>query len=216
MDEVIIEQRLISHPTLSTVAVGGTAYIRVIVYKGIPAMAMTRLPTVESGGRANLHQGAVAAAVDLATGQTFGGVMHNRIISVHPDTNAPIAGIEIPNWKELLTAAMKLSDALEMGYVGVDFVVDAHVGPFVLEANARPGLAIQVAHRQGLRPRLDFIDEHASSKHSCDTRWEILKDLSVQFARLTSATGLGATIHEPRDKGDAATTPPGDEHASES
>jgi hypothetical protein len=32
----------------------------------------------------------------------------------------------------------------------------------VLELNARPGLAIQIANRQGLRPRLDAVEaEHA-------------------------------------------------------
>ena len=63
----------------------------------------------------------------------------------------------MPFWKDLLRAAMKLADGLKMGYIGVDFVVDANLGPVVLEANARPGLNIQVANRRGLRPRLDFV-----------------------------------------------------------
>ena len=101
-----------------------------------------------------MHQGAAAAAVHLVTGRTFGGVCNNRMITRHPDTGELIGGLEIPGWRELLAAAMKLADALEMGYIGVDFVVDAKIGPVVLEANARPGLAIQVAHRIGLLPRL--------------------------------------------------------------
>ena len=94
----------------------------------------------------------------LVTGRTFGGVCKNRMISRHPDTGELIAGFEIPGWKDLLAAAMKLSDAIEMGYIGVDFVVDATIGPVVLEANARPGLAIQVAHRIGLLPRLRLVE----------------------------------------------------------
>ena len=47
----------------------------------------------------------------------------------------------------------------KMGYLGVDIVLDRHLGPLLLELNARPGLAIQVANGRGLRPRLDFIDK---------------------------------------------------------
>jgi hypothetical protein len=42
--------------------------------------------------------------------------------------------------------------------MGVDIVVDAGLGPMLLEANARPGLAIQIANGRGLAPRLAAID----------------------------------------------------------
>ena len=158
VDSAIVEQRIIMHPTMERIAVGGTPDVRVILYRHVPVMAMVRLPTIQSEGRANLHQGAAAAAVHLVTGRTFGGVCNNRMITRHPDTGELIGGLEIPGWHELLAAAMKLTDALEMGYIGVDFVVDAKIGPVVLEANARPGLAIQVAHRIGLLPRLKLIE----------------------------------------------------------
>ncbi len=108
-------------------------------------------------GRANLHQGAVAAGIHLQTGRTSGGVCNNRATDVQPDTGVSLMGLAIPCWDELLNAAMDLADALELGYVGVDFVLDAAIGPVVLEANARPGLAIQVANRRGLGPRLERI-----------------------------------------------------------
>ncbi|MEM9354421.1 MAG: alpha-L-glutamate ligase-like protein [Planctomycetota bacterium] len=177
VDKVIVEKRIISHEALHTVAVGGTPDIRVIIYRGVPAMAMIRLPTCESGGRANLHQGAVAAAIDLMTGKTFGGVMDNRVITHHPDTEMPIAGIEIPNWRHLMDSAMRLSDALQMGYVGVDFVIDATQGPVVLEANARPGLAIQVAHGHGIAPRLELIDAAPPELHRGERRWELIQKI---------------------------------------
>ena len=178
VDNAIVEQRIIIHPVLERIAVGGTPDIRVILYRHVPVMAMTRLPTIESQGRANLHQGAAAAAVHLVTGRTFGGVCNNRMISRHPDTGELIAGLEIPGWKELITAAMRLSDALEMGYIGVDFVVDAEIGPVVLEANARPGLAIQVAHRYGLLPRLRLIDSVGPEARRGDRRWELITRLT--------------------------------------
>jgi len=177
VDSAIVEQRIIMHPIMERIAVGGTPDVRVILYKNVPVMAMVRLPTTQSEGRANLHQGAVAAAVDLVTGRTFGGVCCNRAVERHPDTGALIGGWEIPGWRELLGAAMKLSDALEMGYIGVDFVIDAKLGAVVLEANARPGLAIQVAHRIGLLPRLKFIDSLPREALVGERRWEILPRL---------------------------------------
>jgi len=177
-DSVILERRIVSHPALMDRAIEGTPDIRVILYRGVPAMAMIRLPTAQSGGCANLHQGAVAAAIDLSNGTTFGGVCKNRAISHHPDTKQPIAGIKIPAWRDLLDASMRLSDALEMGYVGVDFVIDAKIGPVVLEANARPGLAIQLAHRQGIVPRLKFIDSLSLAQRTGDRRWEVIPGLA--------------------------------------
>ncbi|TWT42839.1 alpha-L-glutamate ligase-like protein [Botrimarina hoheduenensis] len=157
MDAAIVEHRIVTHPVLQSVAIEGTPDIRVILYRCVPVMAMVRLPTTASGGRANLHQGAIAAAVDMTTGRTFGGVSKGRMVDVHPDTEVSISGIEIPSWDQLLDASMRLAEALELGYIGVDFVVDAEKGPVVLEANARPGLAIQVAHRRGIRPALERV-----------------------------------------------------------
>lgn len=192
LDNAIVEQRIIIHPVLERIAIGGTPDIRVILYRGVPVMAMTRLPTIESQGRANLHQGAAAAAIHLVTGRTFGGVCNNRMISRHPDTGELIAGLEVPGWKDVITSAMRLSDALEMGYVGVDFVVDAEIGPVVLEANARPGLAIQVAHRYGLLPRLRLIDAVPPEARGGERRWELIARLAGDEGQTYSGQVLSA------------------------
>ncbi len=178
-DCAIVEQRIVTHPELDAVSVGGTPDVRVILYYGVPVMAMVRLPTEASGGRANLHQGAIAVAVDLVTGTTYGGVCENRTIDRHPDTKGPIAGIELPGWRELIDASLRLGDALELGYLGVDFVIDANRGPVVLEANARPGLAIQVAHRQGLLPRLRRVRQKSPSQRTGEARLALIAELSA-------------------------------------
>ena len=180
VDSAIVEQRIIMHPAMERIAVGGTPDVRVILYRNVPVMAMVRLPTIQSEGRANLHQGAAAAAVHLVTGRTFGGVCNNRMITRHPDTGELIGGLEIPGWRDLLAAAMKLADALEMGYIGVDFVVDAKIGPVVLEANARPGLAIQVAHRIGLLPRLKLIESMPREALLGNRRWDVIPRIAVR------------------------------------
>jgi alpha-L-glutamate ligase-like protein len=178
-DHAIIEQRIIKHPVFERVAVDGTPDVRIILYRCVPVMAMVRLPTRLSRGRANLHQGAVAAGIDLASGCTFGGVCQNHVISAHPDTGAPIAGIGVPCWDRLLEASMRLADALELAYLGVDFVLDVDHGPVVLEANARPGLAIQIANRCGLRPRLDWIDRQPRDSLAADRRGELIPALAA-------------------------------------
>ncbi|MFO8013112.1 MAG: alpha-L-glutamate ligase-like protein [Phycisphaerae bacterium] len=164
-DRVIVEERIAVHPVLEAMAVGGTPDVRVIVHRGRPVMAMIRLPTEASGGRANLHQGAVGVGITLDTGRTFGGVQHDRPLAVHPDTGAALAGTVLPYWTEVLTIAAALGRALEMGYVGVDIVLDAGRGPVVLEANARPGLSVQIANRRGL---LTCLERPAAATPSWD------------------------------------------------
>jgi len=158
-DRVIVEQRVVPHPVFENLAIGGTPDIRLVVYRGVPVMGMVRLPTRASRGRANLHQGAVGVGIDIATGLTFGGVYRDRAISVHPETGLPIQGIVIPYWSEVLTVAVKLSKAVNLGYLGADMVLDAKQGPLILEANARPGLSIQIANRCGILSRLEMVDE---------------------------------------------------------
>ena len=158
-DRAIVEQRIVTHRVFQRLAVGGTPDVRVIVYRDVPVMAMLRLPTRASRGRANLHQGAIGVGIDLQTGRTFGGVYHDRAITVHPEMKISIEGIEIPYWQDSLAIAARLSAALRVGYLGVDMVLDANRGPLVLEANARPGLAIQIANRCGLLSRLERVEE---------------------------------------------------------
>ena len=67
-------------------------------------------------------------------------------------------GVRVPYWREVLEMSRRVAEAVGLGYIGVDIVVDVDHGPMLLEANARPGLAIQIANGQGLAPRLAAID----------------------------------------------------------
>jgi len=184
-DCTIIEQRIVCHPDFARVAVGGAPDVRVIIYRGVPVASMIRLPTQASRGRANLHQGAVGAGVRLATGLTLGGVCGSRASDKHPDTGAPVGGFAIPEWPAVLATAVRLADALGLGYVSVDLVVDAERGPVVLEANARPGLGIQIANRCGLLARLRRVDQHTPEELSPSERLTLAKEVE-------SARGPGA------------------------
>jgi len=57
-----------------------------------------------------------------------------------------------------------------LGYFGADIVLDKNKGPVVLELNARPGLAIQIANQTGLAKRLQKIDEQPSNELSVEQR----------------------------------------------
>jgi alpha-L-glutamate ligase-like protein len=129
----------------------------VIVFRGIPIMSMTRLPTRRSRGRANLHQGAIGAGIELASGRILHAVQDNEPIERHPDTDHPVVGVAVPSFARVLEIAVAASDETGLGYVGADVVVDARRGPVVLELNARPGLSIQSANRAGLLPRLRAV-----------------------------------------------------------
>ena len=157
-DESLIQQRVIPDPVLEKISYQGTADIRVIVYRNEPVMAMLRLPTKASGGRANLHQGAIGAGVDIATGITHHAVLWNRKAEMHPDTGESVIGFQVPFWPQILEMSRKVSAAVEMGYIGVDIVLDRSRGPLLLEANARPGLAIQISNAQGLLPPVEKVD----------------------------------------------------------
>ncbi len=136
----------------------GVPDIRVIVFKGYPIMAMTRLSTSSSDGKANLHQGAVGVGIDMATGKALRAVQKGRPVTHHPDTHAELSRLTVPHWEELLLLAAHGYEVSKLGYLGVDIVLDRHRGPMLLELNARPGLAIQVANGQGLLPRLKFVN----------------------------------------------------------
>ena len=159
-DSVIIEQRIECHPAFNSFAVGGTPDIRVIVYRGEPVMAMARLPTKASNGRANLHQGAVAVAIELESGTACDGVHKGRIVERHPDTQEFLSELTVPGWSDVLNASQNLVKQLQLGFVGVDIVIDRNLGAVILEANARPGLAIQIANRSGLLLAQGCIDSH--------------------------------------------------------
>ena len=157
-DAAMVEERLQIELSLANLAPAGVPDIRVIVYRGIPVMAMMRLPTRRSGGRANLHQGAIGAGIDLTTGMTKRAVLRGTPVRENPDSGEEVIGRKIPDFGRVLEIAVAAADETGLGYLGADVVVDALGGPMILELNARPGLTIQLANGTGLRPRLEAVD----------------------------------------------------------
>jgi alpha-L-glutamate ligase-like protein len=157
-DAAIIEALIHPAPVFEAVSYSGVPDVRIVVYRGVPVMSMVRLPTEASDGKANLHRGAIAAGIDIASGKTLMAVHNSDVITHHPDTGNPVSGIQVPFWKDMLMIAAKAFDMTGLGYIGVDLVIDRNRGPVLLELNARPGLGIQIANQAGLRARLNRID----------------------------------------------------------
>lgn len=132
----------------------GLPDVRVIVREGVPVMAMTRIPTSKSGGKANLHQGAVGVGIDIDSGRTLNAVMEGECRRTHPDTGRDLIGLDFPHWALIREIAVKAARISGLGYTGIDLVMDEDMGPAILEINARPGLDIQIANLRGLRGAL--------------------------------------------------------------
>ena len=167
VDYALIERRVIVDPVFASISHEGVPDIRIICLLGYPAMAMVRLPTRLSGGKANLHQGAIGVGIDLATGLTAGGVHHNDLVDYHPDTLNSTLNIQVPYWDDMLSIAARCYELTGLGYLGVDIVLDQEHGPLMLELNARPGLNIQIANRMGIVSRYLLIEEEHATRGPC-------------------------------------------------
>ena len=164
-DIAYVEERIRIHPVFSDFAYRGTPDIGVLVFNRIPVMAFLRLPTKESGGRANLFQGAVACGIDLATGTTTHAIQGTHYITYFPGTKKHLNSIVIPEWDKVMKLAIEASDAVGLGFMRVDIVLQPSVKtpgktlPKILELNAQPGLKIQLCNRAGLRRRLERVED---------------------------------------------------------
>lgn len=157
-DEALVEARVETHDALRAIAPQGVPDIRVLCLLGHPVMAMLRLPTLESGGKANLHQGAVGAGIELHSGKISLATWKGAIVRRHPDTGKWLHLFRVPYWEAVLRIAAEAQRVSGLGFAGVDVVLDAERGPLVLEVNRRPGLEIQKANGTGLRARLEAIE----------------------------------------------------------
>lgn len=162
-DVALIEYRVHPAKVLTEISFQGAPDIRVVMLKGYPVMAMLRAATRESDGRANLHQGAIGIGIDLATGRTIRAVHHGHPIERHPDLKVPVVGVQLPHWDAILDIAVTCHEMTKLGYLGVDIMIDEELGPLMIEVNARPGLAIQLANGVGLLRRLEPAMERSQS-----------------------------------------------------
>lgn len=155
-DAAIIEQRVIQHPVINALFDRGLSDVRIILFQHEPVLAMSRVPTLASDGKANLHQGAVGLGIDLDTGCSHYAMLRGTPIERHPDSQVQLLDVAIPFWEEILFYSRRIAEAVPLKYLGIDIAIGEQ-GPVLLEINARPGLEIQNINQQAMRPLLEAI-----------------------------------------------------------
>lgn len=158
-DCAFFEQLIISDERIGRFSYKGLPDIRIIVYNLVPVMAMLRIPTKASDGKANLHMGAIGAGIDMAKGTITHVLRGNKIVDEEfkkdPDG---LFALKIPYWDEMLYIASKIQLITNLGYLAVDLAIDKTIGPVLLEMNARAGLNVQIANLAPLRKRLAQVE----------------------------------------------------------
>ena len=158
-DIAFFEERIKLSKVFKSYSYKGMPDVRVIVYNGVPVMAMLRLATKESEGKANLQLGGIGCGIDMATGVTTSSVQgKSKIIEYIPQTRLSLRGVRIPYWDRILEMAVLAQKASKLGFLGADIAIDRDRGPVFLELNARPGLSIQIANLDGLYNRLKRVE----------------------------------------------------------
>ncbi len=176
-DIAVFEKMVNFDDTFEGYSFEGVPDVRVIVYRGYPALAMVRLSTSSSDGKANLHQGAVGVGIEISSGKALSAVQFGRPVTHHPDTQKELKNLEIPFWDQILHLSAECYEMTQMGYLGADIVIDKIRGPLVLELNARPGLAIQIANNMGALKRFEKIDKVAGDHVDIDGKIAFAKTL---------------------------------------
>lgn len=185
-DVALVEYRVKPAKVLMEMSFQGAPDIRLVLLHGYPVMAMMRASTRESDGRSNLHQGALGIGIDIATGKTIHAIHHGKSVTLHPDLKVALTGVQIPEWDSILEIAVNCAEMTGLGYLGVDMMIDEDNGPLMIEVNARPGLAIQLANGVGLLKRLEPAGKRAG-KIPDETVQE-----KIDFARKTFAAKVTA------------------------
>ncbi|MBN1538607.1 MAG: hypothetical protein JW939_00545 [Candidatus Thermoplasmatota archaeon] len=190
-DRAIVEERLVLSNRLRELMTPGLLDLRVVCFKGFPVMAMTRLPTKRSGGRANIHQGAIGAGISICDGKIVSATYLRKSIKRHPTSGKALIGFGFNMWEEILETSVNAAESMGMGFVGVDLTVAEGKGVTVLEVNKRPGLEIQNANRAGMKRRIRWVERYLRKNRLKEG--EIGPGIKVELARSWDRAGWRRT-----------------------
>ena len=156
-DRVIIEKKVVLTKEIELLGTFWLPDIRVITYNMVPVMAMMRIPTAQSDGKANIHAGACAVGIDIGTGKLTYISKGGKIVKSIPGI-WDIRGITVPDWDKILSLSVQVQQVTGIKFLGCDVVLDEESGPLLLEINVRPGLEIQNVNLAPLKTRLDKVE----------------------------------------------------------
>jgi len=211
LDTAFFEQIMKPHSCFAPFRPAGLPDIRVIVFNLVPVMAMLRVPTAESEGKANIHLGGIGLGIDIAKGLTTHAAQYYHRLTELPHGGSP-SGIQIPFWDEILLICSRIQQITNIGYLAVDITIDEEIGPAVLEVNARAGLNVQIANLAPLRSRLQRVQGLSVSspekgvrigqdlfgeKVQVTERADGKKPMVLGLAESITIIGAGASFDEP-------------------
>ena len=191
--KALVEEMIPSHPSLAKFSYGGTPDIRVIVFNSVPIMAMARIPTKESNGKANLDQGAIAVGIDMASGVTIHGIYgKKKIIKTFPKSKKKVRGIMIPQWTQVLETAVRAANVAGYEYMGADLFIHPEKGPMIVELNGYPGLSIQIANDAGLKKRLERVEglEVRNAQHGVKIAQALFANILIDESKIGEITPI--------------------------
>ncbi|MFM8745589.1 MAG: sugar-transfer associated ATP-grasp domain-containing protein [Aestuariivirga sp.] len=159
-DDFLVQPRLKNHPALDDIANGALATVRLLTCRdgqGRPeaANAAFRM-AIGNSVVDNFHQGGLATAVNLATGEI--GIASDIGVrpevgwrDTHPVSGARFAGRILPHWPEVVALAIKAHEAFPQRVVVGWDVAMLEDGAMIIEGNGKPDLDIhQRAERRPL------------------------------------------------------------------
>ena len=101
---------------------------------------------------------ALGIGIDMESGKLLEAYDGEQYFQNHPDNNNLILGKRIPHWNKILEISKHTAKHFPLDYLGVDIVIDQKLGPLIMEVNVRPGLAIQLANKTGMKEILKKIN----------------------------------------------------------
>ncbi len=174
-DKIIIEEKLVAGELFKDFCEYGLADIRVIVFNLVPVATMIRVPTKNSGGKANLAQWGLGFGIEVGSGKITSLLWKNKIRKTRfPKRFSQFQNKKLPYRNDILFLSSKVQYFVNIGYLALDRVI-TNEWPKLLEINARAGLEVQKVSDTKLKNVLDKI---ADLKVVDPEKWvEIAKSL---------------------------------------
>lgn len=158
-DKIIVEEKLIAGELFKDFCEYGLADIRVIVFNLVPVATMIRMPTVSSGGKANLAQWGLWFWIEVGSGKITSLLWKNKIYkNKFPKKFAHFQNKKLPYWNDILFLSSKVQYFVNLWYLALDRVI-TNEWPKLLEINARAGLEVQKVSNTKLKNVLDKIED---------------------------------------------------------
>ena len=143
IDTILLEDRLIPWTWFTEFCKYWLADMRVIIFNLVPIIAMLRMPTKESWGKANLAQWGIGLWLDIVTGKITSLYRKwQSYTSDFPSEWKHFKNKKIPYRQEIIQYSANAQYFVNIGYLGMDWVI-TNKWPKLLEINARSGLEIQ-------------------------------------------------------------------------